>query len=111
MWSADTTLGKDMLFMLFSDQHFRVGHKEREVGVRKKRNRPKTARNDRIAYCALRDNKADAYRKQNWQTKTKLTAIFVKQVLIHTKLPTKLPVSFVKPGSLAKFHKTCRQFC
>jgi hypothetical protein len=56
MWSADTTLGKDMLFMLFSDQHFRVGHKEREVGVRKKRNRPKTARNDRIAYCALRDN-------------------------------------------------------
>jgi hypothetical protein len=41
---------------------------------------------------------ADAYRKQNSQTKTKLAATFVFPVLIHTKLATKLAASFVKPG-------------
>jgi hypothetical protein len=54
---------------------------------------------------------ANAYRKQNLQTKTELAAIFVIPVLIHTKLATKVPASFVKPGSFTQFHKTCSKFC
>ena len=52
--------------------------------------------------------KADDYRKENSQTKTKLAAIFVFLVLIDTKPSTKLAASFVTPGYFAWFHKTPR---
>lgn len=45
------------------------------------------------------------------QQKQKSPRVPWNTVLIHTTLPTKLPVSFVKPGSFTKYHETEMQFC